>query len=143
MENTDERKAELEKQLADAKSHLFKPILGCEAYVSRNGRTSKSQPEDRSGYHLVLLAKNKTGYHRLCKLVSLGWMDGFYYRPRIDHEILEKYSEGIIALLGLFLVAKFIKKGGKRGNGLPKKQLCGTNVCLVIVIILNYNVIDG
>ncbi|NCB67395.1 MAG: DNA polymerase III subunit alpha [Bacteroidia bacterium] len=94
---TDERKAELEKQLADAKSHLFKPILGCEAYVSRNSRTSKSQPEDRSGYHLVLLAKNKTGYRNLCKLVSLGWMDGFYYRPRIDHEILEKYSEGIIA----------------------------------------------
>ncbi len=94
---SDERKAELEKQLADAKSHLFKPILGCEAYVARNSRTSKSQQEDRSGYHLVLLAKNKTGYRNLCKLVSLGWMDGFYYRPRIDHEILEQYSEGIIA----------------------------------------------
>jgi len=92
-----ERKAELEQELAETKKKLFKPILGCEAYVARRSRTLKDSQEDRSGYHLVLLAKNKTGYKNLCKLVSHGWIEGFYYRPRIDHEILKKYSEGIIA----------------------------------------------
>ncbi|MBP6611625.1 MAG: PHP domain-containing protein [Paludibacter sp.] len=94
---TDERKQQLEAELLEAKSHLFKPILGCEAYVARRSRTIKESQEDRSGYHLVLLAKNKTGYRNLCKLVSHGWVEGFYYRPRIDHEILKKFSEGIIA----------------------------------------------
>ena len=94
---SEEEKAELEKQLFEAENHLFKPILGCEAYVARNTRHSKTNQEDRSGYHLVLLAKNKIGYRNLCKLVSLGWMEGFYYRPRIDHDILKQYSEGLIA----------------------------------------------
>jgi len=94
---TSERKAELELEISETKKKLFKPILGCEAYVARRSRTSKDSPEDRSGYHLVLLAKNKIGYRNLCKLVSHGWVEGFYYRPRIDHEILKKYSEGIIA----------------------------------------------
>jgi DNA polymerase-3 subunit alpha len=94
---TPERKTELELELSETKKKLFKPILGCEAYVARRSRTSKDSPEDRSGYHLVLLAKNKIGYRNLCKLVSHGWVEGFYYRPRIDHEILKKYSEGIIA----------------------------------------------
>lgn len=98
-ELTDEQRLTLSTQLAGAEKKLFKPILGCEAYVARRSRLSKDKDnvEDRSGYHLVLLAKNKKGYQNLCKLVSLGWMEGFYYRPRIDHEILEKYSEGIIA----------------------------------------------
>jgi len=94
---SDEQRQQLEADLLDAKSHLFKPILGCEAYVARRSRTFKESQEDRSGYHLVLLAKNKIGYRNLCKLVSHGWVEGFYYRPRIDHEILKKYSEGIIA----------------------------------------------
>lgn len=98
-ELTDEQRLTLSTQLAGAEKKLFKPILGCEAYVARRSRLSKDKDnvEDRSGYHLVLLAKNKKGYQNLCKLVSLGWMEGFYYRPRIDHEIIEKYSEGIIA----------------------------------------------
>jgi len=114
---TDEQKAELEKQLADAKNHLFKPILGCEAYVARNERKSKSAVEDRSGYHLVLLAKNKIGYRNLCKLVSLGWMEGFYYRPRIDHDILEKYSEGLIASSACLggEIHKHVEKGDLAG----------------------------
>ena len=114
---TDERKADLEKQLAEAKNHLFKPILGCEAYVARNDRKSKSAVEDRSGYHLVLLAKNKTGYKNLCKLVSLGWMEGFYYRPRIDHDILEKYSEGLIASSACLggEIHKYVEKGDLAG----------------------------
>lgn len=96
-ELTPEIRAELEQKLIKVKGQIFKPILGCEAYVARRGRKLKETQEDRSGYHLVLLAKNITGYRNLCKLVSLGWMEGFYYRPRIDHEILEKYSEGLIA----------------------------------------------
>ena len=94
---TDERKAEIEQEIADIKSHFFKPILGCEAYVARRDHKRKDSQEDRSGYHLVLLAKNKTGYRNLCKLVSHGWVDGFYYRPRIDHDLLMQYSEGLIA----------------------------------------------
>ncbi|MDD4489797.1 MAG: DNA polymerase III subunit alpha [Paludibacter sp.] len=98
-ELAEEKRLTLSTQLIDAENKLFKPILGCEAYVARRSRFSKDKDnvEDRSGYHLVLLAKNKKGYQNLCKLISLGWMEGFYYRPRIDHEILEKYSEGIIA----------------------------------------------
>ena len=89
-------KIELLKKIDEAKHKLFKPIIGCETYVARRGRLSKDGPDDRSGYHLVLLAKNKKGYQNLCKLVSSAWIDGMYYRPRIDHEILEKYSEGLI-----------------------------------------------
>jgi len=94
---SEEAQAEIRKQIDEAKEKLFKPIIGVEAYVARRGRLSKEGGEDRSGYHLVLLAKNKKGYQNLCKLVSTSWIDGMYYRPRIDHELLEKYSEGIIA----------------------------------------------
>ncbi|MCD7973974.1 MAG: DNA polymerase III subunit alpha [Candidatus Azobacteroides sp.] len=87
---------ELKQALAAKEKELFKPILGCEAYVARNGRHKKAGKEDLSGYHLILLAKNKTGYHNLVKLISLGFMEGFYGRPRIDKEILEKYKEGLI-----------------------------------------------
>jgi len=94
---SENEKAEILAQIEKAKQKIFKPIFGCETYVARRGRLSKDGAEDRSGYHLVLLAKNKIGYRNLCKLVSLGYIEGMYYRPRIDHEILEKYSEGLIA----------------------------------------------
>ncbi|MDR2651021.1 MAG: DNA polymerase III subunit alpha [Prevotellaceae bacterium] len=87
----------------------FKAIIGVEAYCARrtlydkdknfkkiNPGTGKEQIVDQSGYHLILLAKNKTGYENLCKLVSISWIDGEYYRPRIDKNILEKYHEGLI-----------------------------------------------
>ena len=74
----------------------FKPILGVEAYCARRTLSDKTQKEDGSGWHLLLLAKNKTGYKNLCKLVSTSWVDGYYYRPRIDKDILKKYSEGLI-----------------------------------------------
>lgn len=77
-------------------SDKFKPILGVEAYCARRDRFEKSTKEDLGGWHLVLLAKNKKGYQNLCKLVSAAWVDGFYNRPRIDKELLEKYSEGLI-----------------------------------------------
>lgn len=114
---SEEKKAEIQAKIAEEKSHLFKPILGCEAYVARRSRKSKEIQADRSGYHLVLLAKNKTGYRNLCKLVSLGWMEGFYYRPRIDHEILEKYSEGLIASSACLggEIHKYVEKGDLAG----------------------------
>ncbi|MFZ4724805.1 MAG: DNA polymerase III subunit alpha [Paludibacter sp.] len=94
---SEDEKTEILAKIEKSKQKLFKPIIGCETYVARRGRLSKDGQEDRSGYHLVLLAKNKIGYQNLCKLVSLGYIEGMYYRPRIDHEILEKYSEGLIA----------------------------------------------
>lgn len=82
---------------ATAKKLGIKPILGCEVYVSRNSRFSKNDKSDRNRDHLILLAKNKTGYHNLIKLVSKGWTEGFYYSPRVDKELLREYHEGIIA----------------------------------------------
>jgi DNA polymerase-3 subunit alpha len=74
----------------------FKPILGVEAYCARRTRFDKTLKEDGSGWHLILLAKNKQGYRNLCKLVSASWIEGYYYRPRIDKDLLKQYSEGLI-----------------------------------------------
>ena len=75
----------------------FKPIFGCEMYVARRGdRRLMEGREDKSGWHLVVLAKNQTGYHNLIKLVSRAWTDGFYMRPRTDHADLEAHKEGLI-----------------------------------------------
>lgn len=74
----------------------FKPIIGCEMYVARRSMDKKEGKPDQSGYHLVVLAKNKTGYHNLIKLVSKAWTHGFYMRPRTDRAELEKYREGLI-----------------------------------------------
>ena len=90
-----------------AKKYEIKPIIGCEAYVaakSRHDRALKAEGEangleDRS-FHLTLLARNQTGYQNLMKLVSLGYTEGFYYKPRMDKEILRMHSEGLIALSG-------------------------------------------
>ncbi|MDR2118437.1 MAG: DNA polymerase III subunit alpha [Tannerellaceae bacterium] len=91
-----ERMKKLSDKIKESKSALFKPILGCECYCARNGRFSKSGKEDLSGWHLIVLAKSLKGYKNLIKLVSLGWTEGFYGRPRIDRELLEKYHEGLI-----------------------------------------------
>lgn len=74
----------------------IKPIIGCEVYVAKGSRKSRKDKNDR-GYHLILLAKNLQGYHNLVKLVSYSWTEGFYYNPRIDKELLEKYHDGLIA----------------------------------------------
>ena len=71
-----------------AKEAGIKPILGCEVYVAGKGRFIKEAGQ-RDTYHLTLLAKNIEGYRNLCKLVSLGFMEGFYFKPRIDHENLK------------------------------------------------------
>ena len=82
-----------------AKDAGIKPIIGCEIYVSPGSRFEREtgHNEDRY-YHLVLLAENNRGYHNLMKIVSKGFTEGYYYKPRVDYEVLEQYSEGIIAL---------------------------------------------
>lgn len=82
-----------------AKEVGIKPIIGCEVYVASGSRFDKQpgESEDRY-YHLVLLAENNIGYNNLIKIVSRGFTEGFYYKPRVDYEVLERYSEGIIAL---------------------------------------------
>ena len=115
LEAKEERSGEEEAQLSELRTQLeaaeakplFKPILGCEVYCARRSRFKKdanvpnpyrpNQSVDNSGWHLVLLAKDLTGYKNLIKMVSRAWIDGYYYRPRIDKELLETYHEGIIA----------------------------------------------
>ena len=74
----------------------LKPIVGCEMYVAGNSRFDRKGREDQSSYHLIMLAKNMDGYHNLIKLSSKAYIEGFYYKPRIDHELIEQYHEGIV-----------------------------------------------
>ncbi|MBO4451053.1 MAG: DNA polymerase III subunit alpha [Bacteroidaceae bacterium] len=74
----------------------FKPIFGCEVYVAANKKEGRDKDKDRRRYHLILLAKNEQGYHNLIKIVSRAWVDGFYNKPRTDHDDLKTYHEGII-----------------------------------------------
>ena len=97
-----------------AKAAGIKPILGCEVYVAPGSRfdKEKGKEEDRY-YHLVLLAETQEGYQNLIKIVSYGFVDGFYYKPRVDMELLEQYHEGIIALSACLAgeVARNLAKG--------------------------------
>ena len=97
-----------------AKEAGIRPILGCEVYVAPNSRFDKELTggEDRY-YHLVLLAENQTGYANLVKLVSRGFTEGYYYRPRVDMEVLQEFHEGIIALSACLAgeVQRYISKG--------------------------------
>ena len=108
--------SELQEELSSLKTKLdtlngqfFKPIVGTEAYCARrtlydkdkslkemNPETGRERIVDSSGYHLILLAKNLQGYHSLCKLASIAYTDGFYNRPRIDHNVLKQYHDGLI-----------------------------------------------
>ena len=77
----------------------IKPIIGCEVYVAPGSRFEKTVTKgEESAYHLILLARNQIGYRNLVKLVSLGFLEGFYYKPRVDRALLQEYSEGLIAL---------------------------------------------
>ncbi len=98
----------------EAKANGIKPILGCEVYVAPDSRFDKELTggEDRY-HHLVLLAENNTGYSNLMKIVSIGFTEGYYYKPRVDMEVLNKYHEGIIALSACLAgeVPRLIVKG--------------------------------
>ena len=82
------------------KAEGIKPIIGCEVYVAPRSRFDKVHGIDNERYHLILLCKNETGYKNLLQLVSSAWVDGFYTKPRVDRDILEKHHEGLIALSG-------------------------------------------
>ncbi len=82
----------------ECKKHGIKPIIGCEVYTASRTMKDKDPIKDKRMGHLVLLAKNQVGYQNLIKVVSLGYVEGFYYKPRIDLSVLQKYSEGVIAL---------------------------------------------
>ena len=84
------------------KENGIHPVIGCEVYVAQRSRKDKDGALDREPYHLILLAENNVGYHHLIKLVSAGHVDGFYYKPRIDKELLAEYSQGLIALSACF-----------------------------------------
>ena len=98
----------------EAKKAGIKPIIGCEVYVAPGSRFDRevSKGEERY-YHLVLLAENDTGYHNLIKIVSRGYTEGYYYKPRVDKELLMEYHEGIIALSACLAgeVASYLKMG--------------------------------
>ncbi|MFR9191384.1 MAG: PHP domain-containing protein, partial [Anaerotruncus massiliensis (ex Togo et al. 2019)] len=81
-----------------AKKAGVKPIIGCEVYVAPRTRFDKQHKVDSSPYHLVLLCKNNTGYQNLIKMVSAGFVEGFYSKPRVDHDLLEEYHEGLVCL---------------------------------------------
>lgn len=96
------------------KSHGIKPIIGVEAYITPGSRFDKRPNIDTERFHLTLLAKNNVGYKNLVKLVTLSHLEGYYYKPRMDKEILRKYSGGLIALSGCF--------GGELSKALRKKD---------------------
>ncbi|MBQ5851455.1 MAG: DNA polymerase III subunit alpha [Lachnospiraceae bacterium] len=98
----------------EARENGIKPILGCEVYVAPNSRFDKEVTGgDERYHHLVLLAENNEGYANLMKIVSIGFTEGYYYRPRVDFEVLEKYHKGIIALSACLAgeVPRYIEKG--------------------------------
>ncbi|MBR1550235.1 MAG: DNA polymerase III subunit alpha [Bacteroidales bacterium] len=122
--------SDLQEELEGLKKQIFKPIVGTEAYCARrtlydkdknlkeiSPETGRDRIVDSSGYHLILLAKNLKGYHSLCKLASIAYTDGLYNRPRIDHNVLKQYHEGLIvcsACLG-GEIPQLIMKGDLEG----------------------------
>jgi len=122
--------SELQEELDRLRGQFFKPIVGTEAYCARrtlydkdktlkeiNPETGRERIVDSSGYHLILLAKNLKGYHSLCKLASIAYTDGFYNRPRIDHNVLKQYHEGLICCSACIggEVPQMIMKGDLEG----------------------------
>lgn len=115
----------------------IKPIIGCETYVARRGMLLKEGKQDGSGWHLVLLAKNLTGYHNLIRLVSRASTEGYYYKPRIDKELLKEYKEGLIALtacLGGEISDKIVHQGEEKAEEalLEYKEIFGEDLYLEI-----------
>ena len=109
----DQEIEQLRAKIKEEEAKKFKPIIGCECYVARRGRHMKEGRPDMSGWHLVVLAKNFQGYKNLIKMVSQSWTEGYYMRPRIDKELLEKYHEGLIVSSACL------------GGEVPKKIMAG------------------
>lgn len=98
----------------EAKAQGIHPIIGCEVYLAPGMRQERAEVDGTRYYHLILLAENETGYRNLVELISLANIEGYYYKPRIDKELLRKYHEGIIALSAC--VAGEIPQAILRGN---------------------------
>ncbi len=98
-----------------AKQDDIRPIIGMETYVAARKHTDKEPGKDKQNYHLILLAMNQTGYQNLMRLSTIANLDGFYYKPRIDHDLLEKYNEGLIVLTACI--------GGEFGDAIRREQL--------------------
>jgi DNA polymerase-3 subunit alpha len=97
-----------------AKAENVKPIIGMETYIAARKHTDKEPGKDKQNYHLILLAMNNTGYQNLMRLSTIANLEGYYYKPRLDHELLEKYNEGIIVLSGCI--------GGEIGDAIRQEQ---------------------
>ena len=98
----------------ESKSKDVKPIIGIETYIASRKHTDKDPTKDKNRFHLILLAMNEVGYKNLMRLSTIANLEGFYYFPRVDHDLLEKYNEGLIALSGCM--------GGEIGNALKEGQ---------------------
>ena len=98
----------------EATHHAIKPIIGIETYVAARGHLDKDPQKDKARFHLILLAMNNTGYQNLMRLSSTANLEGFYYYPRVDHQLLEKYNEGLIVLSACL--------GGEVGDALKQGQ---------------------
>ncbi|MDO8265912.1 MAG: DNA polymerase III subunit alpha, partial [Candidatus Saccharibacteria bacterium] len=98
----------------EATAKGIKPIIGMETYVASRGHNDREPSKDKANYHLILLAMNNTGYQNLMRLSTIANLEGFYYKPRIDHELLEKYNEGLIVLSGCI--------GGEVGDAIRQEQ---------------------
>ena len=83
-----------------AREKNIRPIIGCEVYVAPRAHTDRDPALDRRAYHLTLLARNLEGYRNLVRLVSRAWLDGFYYKPRVDRDLLKKHAGGLMCLSG-------------------------------------------
>ena len=83
---------------AAAREAGIKPIIGCEIYIAPKSRFDKTARREDNAYHLILLALNDAGYHNLIKMISHAHLEGFYYVPRIDHELLAQHNEGLLCL---------------------------------------------
>lgn len=101
----------------ECKKQGIKPIIGCEVYMASRTRHDKDPSLDKRQAHLILLAKNNTGYHNLVKIVSRGFTEGFYYKPRVDKEVLRQFSEGIICLSACLAgdIQQYLLKGDYNG----------------------------
>ncbi|MBI1856961.1 DNA polymerase III subunit alpha [Candidatus Saccharibacteria bacterium] len=98
----------------EATAKNIQPLFGMETYIAARRHTDKEAVKDKTYYHLILIAMNETGYKNLMRLSTIANLDGFYYKPRIDHELLEKYNEGLIVLSGCI--------GGEVGDALRQDQ---------------------